>query len=35
VNEEKSAVGRPWERVFLGFTFGPSPGEREVVPCKR
>jgi RNA-directed DNA polymerase len=21
VNEEKSAVGRPWERVFLGFTF--------------
>ncbi|WP_227539378.1 group II intron maturase-specific domain-containing protein [Marinobacter sp. Arc7-DN-1] len=21
VNEDKSAVGRPWERVFLGFTF--------------
>ena len=21
VNEEKGAVGRPWERVFLGFTF--------------
>ncbi len=21
VNEEKSAVGRPWERKFLGFTF--------------
>lgn len=21
VNEAKSAVGRPWERKFLGFTF--------------
>ena len=27
VNEKKSAVGRPWERKFLGFTFtnGPQP----------
>lgn len=24
VNEEKSAVGRPWERKFLGFTFTRS-----------
>ncbi len=22
VNTQKSAVGRPWERTFLGFTFG-------------
>jgi RNA-directed DNA polymerase len=28
VNEEKSAVGRPWERVFLGFTFTRRGGEK-------
>ncbi|MBS2005157.1 MAG: group II intron reverse transcriptase/maturase [Cyanobacteria bacterium SZAS LIN-5] len=34
VNAEKSAVGRPWERKFLGFTFtrGKSP-KRRIAPA--
>ena len=36
VNEEKSAVGRPWERKFLGFTFskGRTP-KRRIAPAAR
>ena len=28
VNENKSAVARPWERKFLGFTFSPRRGHK-------
>jgi len=36
VNEEKSAVARPWERKFLGFTFttGKTPGKITVHPSR-
>ena len=36
VNREKSAVGRPWERKFLGFSFtsGPEP-KRRIAPKAR
>jgi group II intron reverse transcriptase/maturase len=27
INEEKSAVGRPWDRKFLGFSFWVAPGK--------
>ena len=27
INEEKSAVGRPWDRKFLGFSFWVGPGK--------
>jgi len=33
VNEEKSAVARPWERKFLGFTFSMDPApKRRIAP---
>jgi RNA-directed DNA polymerase len=32
VNEEKSAVGRPWERKFLGFTFTRSKLKVQIAP---
>jgi len=33
VNVEKSAVGRPWERKFLGFRISASsPPLREIAP---
>ena len=31
VNDEKSAVDRPWNRSFLGFTFSPSPDIAPVI----
>jgi len=34
VNDEKSAVGRPWRRSFLGFTFSPRKGNRIKVARK-
>jgi RNA-directed DNA polymerase len=34
VNEEKSAVGRPWERKFLGFTFtSQKQSRRRIAPA--
>jgi RNA-directed DNA polymerase len=30
VNEEKSAVGRPWQRKFLGFTFFHMYGQKKI-----
>ena len=32
VNEQKSAVARPWERKFLGFSFTSEPGA-EAADC--
>lgn len=32
VNEEKSAVDRPWNRKFLGFTFTSKDKRRKVAP---
>lgn len=32
VNEEKSAIARPWERKFLGFTFGRKYKQRKIAP---
>jgi RNA-directed DNA polymerase len=32
VNEEKSAVGRPWERKFLGFTYSRSKLKVQIAP---
>lgn len=34
VNDEKSAVDRPWRRSFLGFTFSPRKGNRIKVADK-
>ena len=34
VNEEKSAVARPWTRVFLGFTFSSHKKCKIYVPEK-
>ncbi|NKC13707.1 MAG: hypothetical protein GKR94_16420 [Gammaproteobacteria bacterium] len=34
VNTRTSAVARPWERTFLGFTFTPKPGDRLKVAGK-
>jgi RNA-directed DNA polymerase len=36
VNAEKSAIGRPWERKFLGFRISAdSPPRREIAPKRR
>jgi len=32
VNEDKSKVGRPWERKFLGFTFGRKYKQKKLAP---
>ena len=32
VNEDKSAVDRPWNRTFLGFTLRNAPGSRALSP---
>jgi RNA-directed DNA polymerase len=34
VNEQKSAVARPWERTFLGFSFTAGPGVKRVIAPK-
>lgn len=34
VNDDKSAVDRPWNRSFLGFTFSPRRGNRNKVSDK-
>ena len=30
VNEEKSAIGRPWQRKFLGFTYFQMCGQSKI-----
>lgn len=34
INEAKSAVGRPWDRKFLGYSFWVAPGRVGEAACR-